>query len=143
MPLNVQRVDYYNLEVDEHVAQGAAMLGTIVGAGADFLAYKAVSVRPGRTRFALFPIDGSKLLEGAIKTGLAVDGPHPAVLVVGDERPGALADIYGRLAQAGIAVEESAGIAHVNDGYGVVLYLRPADCDRAIRALGGLAAGGI
>jgi hypothetical protein len=136
MPLDVQRVDYYNLTVEEHVAEGAAMLGTIVGAGVDFLAYKAVPLGAARTRFTLFPIDASKLMVGAAKAALAVDGPHPAVLVVGDERPGALADIYGRLARAGIAPEESSGIAHINGGYGVVLYLRPEDCDRATAALG-------
>jgi hypothetical protein len=136
MSLEITRVDYYNLTVEEHVAEGSAMLGTIVGAGVDFLAYKAVPLSAARTRFTLFPIDGSRLMDGAAKAGLEVDGPHPAVLIVGDERPGALADIYGRLARAGISVEESAGIAHINGGYGVVLYLRPEDCDRAITAVG-------
>ncbi len=135
MSLEIRRVDYYNLTVEEHVAEGSAMLGTIVGAGVDFLAYKAVPAGAARTRFTLFPIDGSRLMDGAAKAGLEVDGPHPAVLVVGDERPGALADIYGRLARAGISVEESYGIAHINGGYGVVLYVRPEDCDRAITAL--------
>jgi hypothetical protein len=135
MPLDIRRVDYYNLTVQEHVAEGSAMLGAIVGAGVDFLAYKAAPLGPARTRFTLFPIDGSKLVDGAAKAGLAVDGPHPAVLIVGDEQPGALADIYGKLAQAGICVEESCGIAHINGGYGVVLYLRPEDCDRATATL--------
>lgn len=135
MPLDVKRVDYYNLTVEEHVAEGSAMLGTIVGAGVDLLAYKAVPVGRAGTRFTLFPIDGSKLTQGAARAGLAVDGPHPAVLVVGDERPGALAEVYGRLAQARIPVEESCGIAHINGGYGIVLYLTPGDCDRAIGVL--------
>jgi hypothetical protein len=135
MSLEITRVDYYKVTVEEHVAEGSAMLATIVGAGVDFLAYKAVPLGAARTRFTLFPVDGSRLMDGAAKAGLEVDGPHPAVLIVGDERPGALADIYGRLARAGISVEESCGIAHINGGYGVVLCLRPEDCDRAITAL--------
>jgi hypothetical protein len=135
MPLDVKKVDYYNLTVEEQIAEAASMLGQIVGAGVDFLAYKAVPAGSARTRFTLFPIDGDALTAGAEKAGLAVDGPHPAVLVVGDEQPGALAGIYARLAAADIAVEESAGIAHINDGYGVVLYLRDTDCDRALVAL--------
>ena len=137
MPLDIRRVECYNLTVEELVAEGSAMLGTIVGAGVDFLAYKAVPLGATRTRFTLFPVDGSKLMDAAANAGLAVDGPHPAVLVVGDERPGALAAIYRRLAQAGISVEESCGIAHIHGGYGVVLYLRPEDCDRATAALNG------
>ena len=135
MPLDIKRVEYYNLTVEEHVAEGSAMLGTIVGAGVDFLAYKAVPLGPARTQFTLLPIDGSKLTDGAAKAGLAVDGPHPAVLIRGEEQPGALAGIYGKLARAGIPVEESCGIAHVNGGFGVVLYLRPEDCDGAIEVL--------
>lgn len=135
MELDVRRVDAFNLVVDSDVAAASAMLGSVVGAGVDFLAFKAVPAGPGRTRFTLIPIDGSKLIAGAAGAGLDVDGPQPALLVVGDERPGALAHIYGRLADAGIAVEESSGIAHVNDGYGVVLYLRDGDCDRAMAAL--------
>ncbi len=135
MDLDVKRVDTFNLTVEADVAQASAMLGAIVGAGVDFLAFKAVPAGPGRTRFTLIPMDGSKLLAGAATAGLAVDGPHPALLVIGDERPGALADIYRRLAGAGVAVEESTGIAHINDGYGVVLYVREDDCDRAAEAL--------
>jgi hypothetical protein len=136
MPLDVRRVEYYNLTVEEHVAEGSAMLGSIVGAGVDLLAFKAVPLGPARTQFTLFPIDGSKLEDGVAKAGLAADGPHPAVLIRGDEQPGALAGIYGKLAQAGIPIEESCGIAHVNGGFGVVLYLSPEDCDPAISVLG-------
>ncbi len=135
MDVDVKRVDTFNLIVQSDVAEASSMLGSVVGAGVDFLAFKAVPAGAGRTRFTLVPIDGSKLLEGAAAAGLTVDGPHPAILVVGDERPGALAEIYERLARAGISVEESTGIAHINDGYGVVLYLRDEDCDRAIAAL--------
>ncbi len=135
MDLDVKRVDTFNLTVEADVAEASAMLGAIVGAGVDFLAFKAVPAGVGQTRFTLIPIDGSKLLAGAAAAGLAVDGPHPALLVVGDERPGALAEIYRRLARAGVAVEESTGIAHISDGYGVVLYLRPEDCDPAMAVL--------
>jgi hypothetical protein len=57
------------------------------------------------------------------------------VLVQGNEQPGALGGIYEKLARAGIAVGESSGIAHINDGYGVVLYLGQEDCIQAAEAL--------
>jgi hypothetical protein len=73
---------------------------------------------------------------GAIKTGLKLDGPYFAVIITGDEEPGALAEIYRKLSRARIDVEESSGIAHINGGYGVILYLKQEDCDKAIAALG-------
>ena len=73
---------------------------------------------------------------GAIKVGLKLDGPYFAVIITGDEEPGALAEIYRKLSRARIDVEESSGIAHINGGYGVILYLKQEDCDKAIAALG-------
>jgi hypothetical protein len=56
-------------------------------------------------------------------------------LIKGDEEPGALADIYKRLSRAGIQVNEASGIADINAGYGVILYLNQEDCGKAVAAL--------
>ncbi len=135
MALEFRKVDYYNITVQGQVAEASKLLTTIADAGVDFLAYKAVPIEPDRTQFTLFPIDSSRLISGALKAGLKLDGPYSAVIIIGDEKPGALAEIYSKLFQAGIQVEESSGIAHINGGYGVVLYLKQEDCDRATAAL--------
>ena len=136
MALQFRKVEYYNITVQGHITEGSKLLTTIADAGVDFLAYKAIPLDPKRTQFTLFPIDGSKMTAGAIKAGLKLDGPYSAVIITGDEKPGALAEIYRKLFQAGIQVEESSGIAHINGGYGVVLYLQQEDCDKAMAALG-------
>jgi hypothetical protein len=135
MPLDLKRVEYYNVAVSDNIAAGSMMLARVAGAGVDLLAFKAIRRGPGRTRFTLFPENGSLLRDGAAKAGLELDGPHSALLIRGAEEPGALSRIYERLAAASIRVEESCGIAHVNGGYGVVLYLTREDCDRAVAAL--------
>ena len=136
MALQFRKVEYYNITVQGHITEGSKLLTTIADAGVDFLAYKAIPLDPKRTQFTLFPIDSSKMTAGAIKAGLKLDGPYSAVIITGDEKSGALAEIYRKLSQAGIQVEESSGIAHVNGGYGVVLYLKQGDCDKAMAALG-------
>ena len=136
MTLKYRKVEYYNIAVQGHIAEGSRLLTTIADAGVDFLAYKAIPLEQNRTQFTLFPIEGSKMTAGAMKAGLKLDGPYSAVIITGDEKPGALAEIYGKLSQAGIQVEESSGIAHINGGYGVVLYLKQEDCDKAMAALG-------
>jgi len=134
--LKYQKVEYYHIVVPGQIAEGSKLLTTIADAGVDFLAYKAIPLEQDRTQFTLFPIDSSTMVVGAMKVGLELDGPYSAVIVTGDEKPGALAEIYRKLSQAGIQVEESSGIAHINGGYGVVLYLKHEDCDRAMRVLG-------
>ena len=136
MTLKYRKVEYYNITVQGHIAEGSRLLTTIAGAGVDFLAYKAIPLEQNRTRFTLFPIEGSKMTAGAMKAGLKLDGPYSAVIITGDEKPGALAEIYSKISQAGIQIEESSGIAHINGGYGVVLYLKQEDCDKAMAALG-------
>jgi len=136
MALDIKQVEYYNITVNNHVVEGSKLLSIIAGAGVSFLAFKAIPLETMRTQFSLFPKNGSKMTEGALKAGLKLDGPYSALLIKGDEKSGALADIYKKLSQAGIQVDESSGIADINGGYGVVLYLKKEDCDRAIAALG-------
>jgi hypothetical protein len=135
MELNVKKVDYYNISVRGNIAEASNMLNTIAKAGVDFLAYKATPLDQRQTQFTLFPIDGSILTEGAKKAGLELDGPYSAIIITGDEKPGALSEIYKKLSQAGIQVDESSGIAHINGGYGVILYLPKEECEKAMEAL--------
>ena len=46
-----------------------------------------------------------------------------------------MADIYEKLSQADINVYESTGIANIKGSYGVVLYLKQEDCEKAMEAL--------
>jgi hypothetical protein len=135
MALDVKSVEYYNITVEGHIGEGSQLLSVFAGVGVDLLAFKAVPLDPMHTRFTLVPEDGSKMNVGAKKAGLNLDGPHAALLVQGDEKPGALAGIYETLAQVDIPVSESSGIAHINGGYGVVLYIKPEDNERAMAAL--------
>ena len=135
MAFDVKRVEYYNLTVEGHAAEGSKLLSLFAGFGVNLLAFKAVPSERTHTRFTLFPDDGSKMTEGAKKSGLKIDGPYSALLIQGDDESGALADIYNKLFQASIDVHESTGIAGINGGYGVILYLKEEDCEKAMAAL--------
>ena len=74
--------------------------------------------------------------DGAKKAGLNLDGPHAALFIQGDDdESGALADIYKKLSQADIHVYEASGIANIKGRYGVILYLKQEDCEKAVAAL--------
>ncbi len=135
MALDIKRVEYYNIAVEDHAGEASELLSLFAGVGVSLLAFKAVPLEPKRTQFTLFPNDGSKMTEGARKAGLELDGPHSALLIQGDDESGALADIYEKLAQANINVYESSGIADIRGSYGVILYLDQEDCEKAMAAL--------
>jgi putative acetyltransferase len=135
MTFEVRRVDSFRITVEGNAAEGFKMLSLFAGAGVSLLAFKAVPLDLARTQFTLFPNDGAKMAAGAKKAGLKLDGPHSALLVQGEDEPGALADIFERLSKAKIAVLESTGIADIKSSYGVVIYLAAEDCERALAAL--------
>lgn len=135
MALDIEKVEYFNITIEAQITKASELLSSIAGAGADFHAFKAVSLKNNQTQFTLFAKDSSKMTDGAKNSGLKLDGPYSALLIKGDEKSGKLADIYEKLSQAGIQVEEASGIADINDGYGVILYLKKEDCDKAMVAL--------
>jgi hypothetical protein len=137
MALDVKKVEYYNIIVDGNAVEGYKLLSVFAGYGVNLLAFKAVPVEPKRTRFSLFPDDSLKMINAAKKTGLNMDGPHSALIVKGyDDESGECANIHEKLSNAGIDVYESNGIANIKESYGVVLYLKQEDCEKAIAALG-------
>ena len=135
MALDIKQVEYYNISINGQIADASKLLSTIVGAGVGFHAFKAIPLGPNQTQFTLFAKDSSKMIEGSKKSGLNLQGPYSALLIKGDEKSGALADIYKKLSQAGIQVYEACGIADINEGYGVILYTKQEDCDKAVAAL--------
>ncbi len=135
MALDILQVEYYNITVEDQIINASKLLSIIASAGVDFHAFKAIPVKPNRTQFTLFAKDSSKMTDGAKKSGLELDGPYFAILIKGDEKAGALADIYEKLSQAGIQVDEACGIADINAGYGVILYLKQEDCGKAMTVL--------
>ena len=134
---DVKRVEYYTTTIEEHVGDASRLLARIAGAGVDFFAFRAVRAGPGQVQFSLMATDPQQMTDAAERSGLELDGPSPALLVRGDEVPGALAAIYERLARAGVEVRESSGIAHIKGGYGVLLYLASEDREKAVAALEG------
>ena len=104
MASEILQIEYYNITVKGQITDASKLLSTIVGAGVDFHAFKAIPVKSNQTQFTLFAKDSSKMTDGAKKSGLKLDGSYSAILIKDDEKPGALADIYKKLSQAGIQV---------------------------------------
>ncbi|RPJ67767.1 MAG: hypothetical protein EHM20_17190 [Alphaproteobacteria bacterium] len=137
MALDVKKVEYFNITVDGDAGEGFKLLSVFSGVGVNLLAFKAVRAETKRTLFSLFPDDSSKIKTGAEKAGLNLDGPYAALIVKGyDDETGECANIHEKLFRANIDVYESSGIADIKGSYGVVLYLKQEDCEKAMAVLG-------
>ena len=136
MALEIKKVSYYNITIDGNAGEAAKLLSVFADAGVNLLAFKAVPWESVCTRFSLFPDDSSKMIRGAKTAGLDLDGPYSALLIKGyDDESGALADIFAKLSETGVIVYEAGGIANIKESYGVLLYLKQEDCQKAMAAL--------
>lgn len=136
MGYKIRRVDYFYTTVKDEPGEGYKLLSQLADVGINLLALTAIPVGPMRTQLTLFPEDAPRMANEAQKAGIPLDGPHPALLVQGDDELGALASVHARLYDAKVNVFASSGVADGKGNYGYVLYVRSDEIVRAAEALG-------
>jgi len=136
MACNVRRVDYFYTTVADQPGEAYRLLKTLADLGIDLLAFAAVPIGPLHTQLTLFPQDSGRLAREAQNDRLVLDGPHPALMVQGDDELGALAELHMKLAEASVNVYASTGVADGKGSFGYVIYVRPEEFERASAALG-------
>jgi hypothetical protein len=136
MPFSISRVAYFNAMVRDQPGEAYRTLQLLADVGINLLAFTATPIGPASAQLTLFPEDSSLMTETARKAGLQLDGPHPALLVQGDDKLGALAQIHESLFAANVNVYASSGVADGRGGFGYVVYVRPEQFDQACNALG-------
>ena len=101
MAFTIRRVEYSYATVRDEPGAAYRILSQLAELGVNLLAFTAVPIGPSRAQLALFPEDPGKLAAAARAANLALDGPHHALLVQGDDELGALAGVHQRLFEAG------------------------------------------
>jgi len=135
MAFTIRRVDYFYAWVEDQPGQAYKLLSVLAEVGVNLLAFTAIPVGPMRTQLTIFPEDTLKMADAAKKANVALDGPHRALLVQGDDKLGVLADVHAKLFQAGVNVSASSGVTDGRGSYGYIIYIRPEQFDKAAEAL--------
>lgn len=135
MAYRIRRVEYYYTTVEDQPGEAYKLLSTLAEVGVNLLAFTAIPVGPIRTQMTLFPEESARLENAAAGAGMTLDGPHPALLVQGDDELGALVEVHQRLFQSRVNVYASTAVTDGKGAYGYVLYIRAEDYPRAVSAL--------
>jgi hypothetical protein len=135
MAFNIRRIDYFNCAVQDRPGEAYKMLSLLRDLGVNLLAFTAVPCGPMRTMLTLFPEDSPKLTTAVARSGITLEGPHKALLVQGDDELGAIAQIHGRLYEAGVNVASSNAVTDGRGSYGCIIYVRPEEYEKAASAL--------
>ena len=135
MAFHIRRVDYFYTTVKDQPGEAYRVLSLLASLGINLLAITAVPFGPTNTQLTIFPEDSGQLRNQAEKSGLKLEGPQPAILVQGDDRMGALAEVHSKLYEADVNIYASSGVSDGKGSYGYIIYVRSDDYERAVAAL--------
>jgi len=131
----VRLVEYFYVMAPQKPGVGAALLAELRQAGVNLLAFTGFpSGRGAQVDFV--PEDGAAFRAVAKKGKWKVTGPKRALLVMGDDRPGVIAEFMQRLADAKINVTAIDALCAGSGRYGAIVWVAPRDVTKAARTLG-------
>jgi len=135
MAFQIRRVDYFYTTVKDQPGEAYKILSLLASMGINLLAITAVPIGPNNTQLTLFPEDSGQLRNHAEKSGLKLEGPQSAILVQGDDKLGALAEVHMKLYEADVNVYAASGVSDGKGSYGYIIYVRPDEYNKAVTAL--------
>ena len=135
MPDTVRKVQYFYIMAPDKPGEGARALRTLAEAGVNLLAFSGFP-EGRRSQLDFVPEDPAAFRAAAKKARWKVTGPKAAFVVEGEDRPGAVAEILGRLADAEVNVTATDAVCAGAGRFGVLLWVKPRDVNKAAKVLG-------
>jgi hypothetical protein len=132
----VRGVQYHYVTVPDAPGEGQQVLSALRDRGVNLLAFLGFPAEGGRTQLDLVTEDPDVLRAAAEEAGLTLSEAKQAFLVQGEDRAGAVADTTAKLAEANVNVTAAAAVAAGSGTFGMIVWVAPADYDRAAQALG-------
>ena len=128
-------VDYYYTMVPDKPGEGTQLLRVLRDARVNLLAFSAFpSQRKSQADFV--PEDPAALVAAAKAAKLKLKGPKKVFLIDGDDRVGALADVFAKLGAAKINVTAVGAACSGVGRFGAFLWVKAKDVKKAAAALG-------
>jgi hypothetical protein len=135
MAETIRRVEYFYVETEQKPGVGARLLDELKAAGVNLLAFSGFP-SGRRAQIDFVPEDAQAFRAVARRAKWKLTGPKRAFLIAGDDRPGVVGEILGRLAKAGINVTAIDAVCAGSGRFGALLWVAPRDVTRATKVLG-------
>jgi hypothetical protein len=128
-------VDYYYTMVPDKPGEGTMLLRVLRDARVNLLAFSAFPSQR-KSQADLVPEDGAALVAAAKAAKLKLKGPKKVFLIDGDDRVGALADVFAKLGAAKVNITAVGAACSGTGRFGAFLWVKPKDVKKAAAALG-------
>jgi hypothetical protein len=131
----VRKVDYFYVKAANKPGEGARVLRALRDEGINLLAFSGFP-QGLKAQIDFIPEDPAAFESAARRAGLKLSKKKSGFLVQGEDRPGAVAEVMGKLADAKINVTAIDALSAGGGRYGAILWVKPKDVARAAQALG-------
>ena len=136
----VREVLHYSVSIPDKVGEGARVLGALRDAGVNLIAFWGYPAGKGRAQLEFIPEDSAKFVAAAKQAKLEVR-KSTAFYVHDEDRPGAVADILKKIADAGISLDAMQAVCGGAGRYGAVIFLSAEAAKKAATVLLGTGMG--
>lgn len=131
----IRIAQYFYVETPNQPGVGASMLGTLRDAGVNLLAFSGFP-SGRRAQLDFVPENAESFRAAARAAKWKLVGPKKVFLISGADRPGAVAELLQRLAQARINVTAVDAVCAGGGAYGAILWVDQRNVARAAKVLG-------
>lgn len=129
----VRKIEYFVLDAADKPGAAARALNAL--GRINLLAFTGFPNKR-RAQIDFIPEDVAVFKVMAKKAKLKVRAKKGGFLIQGDDRPGALADLLGKVAAAKINVTACDAVCAGAGRYGAILWVKPKDVNKAAKVLG-------
>jgi prephenate dehydratase len=131
---SVRKASYYSMKVPQRPGAGAQILGALKAAKVNLLALTGFPASGG-AQVDFIPQDNAKFTQAARRAKLKLSARKTVFLAQGDDRVGALTQIFNRLAKAKINLVSLQAVTAGKRRYGAMFWVKPKDVAKASRVL--------
>ena len=137
MSETIRKVDYFYIEAPNKAGEGARVLEALRDAGVNLLAFSGFP-QGRKAQIDFIPDDAVKFKAAARKAKLKISARKSGFLVQGEDQPGAVAGIMGKLAAIKVNVTAIDAVAAGEGRYGAILWVKSSDVGKAAKAFGAI-----
>lgn len=135
MAYMIRKVNYCKMTVLSRAGQGVKILGALKDAGIDLLAFTGFPTGGGKSQVDLVATKMNGIQRVAKKNNWRISKTKKGFLVQGTDELGAVHKVLARLAKENINVVAADAVAAGKGRYGMLVWVKPKDVNRAARIL--------
>ena len=125
----IRKTGYFAMDVADKPGEAAGILQALSQAGVNLLAFSGFP-RGRRAQLDLVPEDAALFRKAVKRAKLKVRPKKTGFLVQGKDRPGAVAEVLQKLAEANINVTAVEAVSAGGGRYGAILWVKSKDASK-------------